>query len=118
MTHPGYLSYEGVLFFGAIQELEERLRKAESHKTAVALLSLSRVFWLDASGVHALEHFIERCLARDIPVVLVVGNEQVMAILQRSGLLDMLQGGFVAQTLAEGLELCRPMLHSQTTAHL
>lgn len=118
--HPELAIYliEGVLFFGAIQELEERLRKAESHKTAVALLSLSRVFWLDASGVHALEHFIERCLARDIPVVLVVGNEQVMAILQRSGLLDMLQGGFVAQTLAEGLELCRPMLHSQTTAHL
>lgn len=114
--HPELAVYlvEGVLFFGAIQELEARLRKAELRKTQVAVLSLSRVFWLDASGVHALEHFIERSLARDISVVLVVGNEQVMAILQRSGLLDMLHGGFVAHTLAEGLELSLAVLRSRS----
>lgn len=98
---------EGTLFFGAINELERQLHEQEAKHARVVLLHMARVFWLDASGVHALASFIERCLARDMEVVLVVGNEQVMDILRRSGLLALLGDDYVARTLAQGLSLCR-----------
>ena len=77
---------EGTLFFGAIHELERSLHSVEETPPRVLILHLSRVFWLDASGAHALEQFIERCHARSVPIILVCGCPQVRDILQRTGL--------------------------------
>ena len=63
------------------------------------VLSLTRVFWLDASGAHALEQFVERCYARSLPVILVVGSRNVRDILRRTGILEHLSAGFVADTM-------------------
>lgn len=101
---------EGVLFFGAIRALEQRLHAEDSQTTQVALINLSRVFWMDASGAHALEHFVEQCLARKILLVLVIGNEQVLHVLKSSGLLETLQEGCIAETMAEGIEICHTLL--------
>ncbi|MEG2173225.1 MAG: SulP family inorganic anion transporter [Desulfovibrionaceae bacterium] len=101
---------EGTLFFGAISELENRLRMQDSKGCRVVVLHLARVFWVDASGVHALEQFVERCHARSIPLVLVVGNDNVEAILHRTGLLSYLGEGFMVRTLHEGLHSARALL--------
>lgn len=101
---------EGTLFFGAISDLENRLRMQDSRDCKVIVLHLARVFWVDASGVHALEQFVERCHARSIPLVLVVGNQNVEEILQRTGLLAHLGEGFVVHTLHEGLTSAHSLL--------
>ena len=75
------------------------------------MLHLSRVFWIDASGAHALAQFIERCYARSLPVILVVGSPSVRTILRRTGLLEYLSNGFVAETTGEGLRLAAALLN-------
>lgn len=102
---------EGTLFFGAISELERQLQQEEQKPARVVLLHLTRVFWIDASGAHALEQFTERCHARGIPLVLVV-NETVRSILARTGVLDHLGEGFAVETLEQGLRSAYALLHA------
>ena len=96
---------EGTLFFGAIHELERQLYEEDDTPPRLVVLHLTRVFWLDASGAHALEQFLERCYARSVPVVLVVGSRNVRDILGRTGVIDCLSDGFVADTLGDGLRI-------------
>ena len=102
---------EGTLFFGAIHELERLLYAEDGEPAQLVVLHLSRVFWIDASGAHALSQFVERCYSRSLPVILVVGSPSVRNILQRTGLLDYLSNGFVAETTAEALRLASGMLN-------
>jgi SulP family sulfate permease len=76
----------------------------------VLILNLNRVFWIDASGVHALEQFIERCLARGLAPVLVHDNEAVRAILKRTGVLDHLGEGFVVRDVHDALACAGSLL--------
>ena len=101
---------EGTLFFGAIHELERQLYEEDDEPTRLVVLHLTRVFWLDASGAYALSQFVERCYARSIPVILVVGSRSVNRILQRTGILDYLSNGFVAETINEGLRQAAQLL--------
>lgn len=101
---------EGTLFFGAIHELERRLREEEPTPARLVTLHLTRVFWVDASGAHALSQFVERCVARNTPVLLVVGSPAVRNVLERTGILDYLGKGFAAETLAEALRMAASML--------
>lgn len=109
--HLAVYNIEGTLFFGAISELEHRLHEDDEDPPRVLVLHLARVFWIDASGAHALEQFTERCHARGIPLVLVV-NDTVRAILTRTGVLEPLGEGFVASSLLQGLRFARQLLRS------
>ena len=100
----------GTLFFGAINELERQLRAYEQQWPSVLILHLNRVFWIDASGVHAMEQFIERCLAGGIVPILVHDSEPVRAILERTGVLDHLGEGFVARDLPDALAFAENLL--------
>ena len=100
----------GTLFFGAIKELERQLREHERDFPDVLILHLNRVFWIDASGVHALEQFFERCLARGVVPILVHDDESVCAILERTGVLDHLGDGFVARDLPDALTFAEGLL--------
>jgi len=100
----------GTLFFGAINTLERQLRAYESHLPKILILHLNRVFWIDASGVHALCQLIERCLARGIVPILVHDSESVRAILERTGVLDHLGEGFVARDLHDALAFAGSLL--------
>ena len=113
---PGIAVYliEGTLFFGAIHELERQLEEEDLEPARLVVLSLTRVFWLDASGAHALEQFVERCYARSLPVILVVGSRNVRDILRRTGILDHLSAGFVADTMDQGLQLASNLLQRIT----
>ena len=108
---------EGTLFFGAIHELERQLYEEDDTPPRLVVLHLTRVFWLDASGAHALEQFLERCYARSVPVVLVVGSRNVRDILGRTGVIDCLSDGFVADTLGDGLRIGVDMLNRHIYCH-
>lgn len=101
---------EGTLFFGAIHELERQLYEEDEEPARLVVLHLTRVFWLDASGAYALSQFVERCYARSIPVILVVGSRSVKRILERTGILDHLSNGFVAETTNDGLRQAAALL--------
>ena len=60
---------------------------------------------------HALSQFVERCYARSIPVILVVGSRSVQRILERTGILDYLSNGFVAETTNDGLRQAAALLN-------
>ncbi|MGE4312455.1 SulP family inorganic anion transporter [Desulfovibrio sp.] len=102
---------EGTLFFGAIHELERQLYEEDEEPARLVVLHLSRVFWLDASGAYALSQFVERCYSRSIPVILVVGSRSVRRILERTGILDHLSNGFVAETTNDGLRQAAALLN-------
>lgn len=108
---------EGTLFFGAIHELERQLYEEDDTPPRLVVLHLTRVFWLDASGAHALEQFLERCYARSVPVILVVGSRSVRDILDRTGVIDCLSDGFVAETLGDGLRIGVAMLDRHIHCH-
>jgi SulP family sulfate permease len=109
-SHLALFFMAGSLFFGAISELERQLRQYEQHLPGVLILHLNRVFWIDASGVHALEQFFERCLARGIVPILVHDSESVREILERTGVLDHLGEGFVARELHDALGFAERLL--------
>jgi SulP family sulfate permease len=103
----------GTLFFGAISKLERQLREHERDFPRILVLHLNRVFWIDASGVHALGQFFERCLARGLIPVLVHDSEAVCAILERTGMLDHLGEGFVARDLHDALAFAKSLLEKR-----
>jgi len=110
---PGIAVYliEGTLFFGAIHELERQLEEEDRLPARLILLHLTRVFWVDATGAHALSQFLERCHARSIPVVLVVGSSNVRDVLRRSHVLEQISDGFIAETIRDGLCMAADLLH-------
>lgn len=107
---------EGVLFFGAIHELENRLAKLDDVQPEIIILHLARVFWLDASGACALEQFLERSHARSIPVIVVLDNQRILATLTRTGVMDLVGEGFHASSLKEGIILAGNFLARQKKA--
>ncbi|MDO5537914.1 MAG: SulP family inorganic anion transporter [Desulfovibrionaceae bacterium] len=104
-------SIEGALFFGAIHELERRLLKLEKNPVRLIVLHITRVFFIDASGAHALTLFLERAYARSVPVILVIGNREVRETLRRAGMFSILSDGFMTHSLREGMRLGTEFFH-------
>ena len=96
---------EGALYFGAISELERKLMKLEKKSVRCIILHINRVFFVDASGAHALTLFIERCYARSVPVILVASNREIRETLRRAGMLAYLSEGFLTHRLEDGLRM-------------
>ncbi len=103
---------EGTLFFGAVQALEKHLSEQESAETKVIVLNLARVFWIDASGSHALGHFAERCHAAGVPLILVTYDESLNRILRRSGVMDHIGEGFLLPNINQGLDYAKELLQN------
>ncbi len=103
---------EGTLFFGAVNSLERQLREEETQDTKVITLNLARVFWIDASGAHALGHFAERCHATGIPLIIITNDDGICDILARTGVLKHIGEGFLLPNIVEGLSYARELLQN------
>jgi SulP family sulfate permease len=102
---------EGTLFFGAINEMERQLYLHSSGPISLVILNLNRVFWVDASGAHALAQFVERCYAHNLPIMLVIENTAIRAILHRTGLLEHLSDGFAPTNIDDALRQAAHVLN-------
>ncbi len=102
---------EGALYFGAISELERKLLKLEKMHVRLIVLHINRVFFIDASGAHALTLFIERCYARSVPVILVVSNREIRETLRKAGMLTYLSEGFLTHRLEDGVRTGMDLLN-------
>ena len=105
---------EGTLFFGAIHEMERQLYEESSPPAALVILHLSRVFWIDASGAHALAQFVERCHACSLPIILIIDNAAMRGVLQRTGLLEHLSDGFTPTNIDDALRQASSLLNRIT----
>ncbi len=99
-------SIEGTLFFGAVDELEQRLYEYEDFGHRAVILHLRQVHWVDATGVHAFQQFLRKCQRRGVALVLSGVKPAVRAVFERSGLLPQLGADNMAETLSDALALC------------
>jgi len=83
----GMLVYtiEGPFFFGAIEQFEAALVHTNT-EPEVLVLNLSRVPFIDLSGLASLREAIETLDKRQVEVVLCCARPDVMAKLSRDGL--------------------------------
>lgn len=97
---------EGSLFFGAVNELEERLyEKEECHWNKSVILSLKHVRLVDATGLHALERFAAKLMRHGARLILVGPNPDVLGVIKRSGLMAKLGEVNVVGTIDEAIAL-------------
>lgn len=99
-------SIEGTLFFGAVDELEQRLYEYEDFGHRAVILHLRQVHWVDATGVHAFQQFLRKCQRRGVALVLSGVKPAVRAVFERAGLVPQLGAENMAETLSDALALC------------
>jgi sulfate permease, SulP family len=92
--------FDGPLFFGAVENFE-RAMTGISDDPRIMVLRLNDVPVIDITGLQTLEENIKRFQGRGIRVILVGVRDNVMAKIQRSGLMDALGGGNVFTSLRD-----------------
>lgn len=99
---PGALVYQidGPFFFAAAEKLEGALRHSQG-RTKLLVLRLGHMPFIDATGVAALEDIIEDFRRHGTRVVLCEAAPNVLAKLERAGVLGRLDANAVHRTLAD-----------------
>lgn len=101
----GVLVYEieGPFFFGAVENFERALLHTHSDPK-VLIIRLSRVPFMDITGLQTLDEVIQQLHKRHVHVMLCEANERVRTKLQNAGVLDTLAPGDYADDFATLLE--------------
>jgi sulfate permease, SulP family len=94
----------GPFFFGAATRLADVLQQMR-HAPRVFILRMSRVPFIDTSGVHALQMFVDACAKRGTQVILSGTQPQVSEVITHMGL-DVRTAKTFSQAIAmaEGLK--------------
>lgn len=79
---------EGPLFFGAINELEDRLRVFKKLNEKIVIIRMKQVHTIDASGVHALEKFLKERDQKKGQLIFTGVNEAVKKVFMLSGIIE------------------------------
>ncbi|MYN11609.1 sulfate permease [Pusillimonas sp. TS35] len=100
----GVLVYtvEGPFFFAAADAFQRALGDTHTDPEKV-VIRLSRVPFIDATGLQALESVVADLQGRGVRVMLVEANPRVLGKLRRMGLLDKLGPGAVLERLEDAL---------------
>jgi SulP family sulfate permease len=96
-------SIEGPLFFGAAEKLERTLAHIQRPATTL-ILRMSRVPFVDATGISAIEEIITDFLKHGAAVVLSEVRPNVLRKLERAGLIRRLGADNLTTTLALAIE--------------
>lgn len=108
---PGVQVYEinGPLFFGAADLLKDVFREVP-RDAQVFILRLRRVSVADASGLHALEEFHEKCIRQGLTLVLSGVHAQPIFAMIRYGLFDKIGEANVLANIDDALNRAREIL--------
>jgi SulP family sulfate permease len=91
---------DGPLFFGAMAELEDKLRDIHNGNERVIIIRMKGVEILDASGVHALEKFLEKIEEKKVKVIFTNIKPAVREVLLTSGVIRRVQKRIAVDTTA------------------
>jgi SulP family sulfate permease len=104
---PGVLVYsvEGPFFFGAVENFERALASTHTDP-AVLVFRLTRVPFMDITGLQTLEEVIRDLQRRGVRVMLAGANPAVTAKLEKAGLVDLVGKDNVTPELAAAIARC------------
>ncbi len=102
---PGVEVYEiaGPFFFGVADRLKDTLREM-SRPPKVFILRMRRVPAVDATGMHALDEFYEKCRRQNTLLLLAGVHAQPVFAMQKYGLIDKFGLDNMCDNLDEALE--------------
>lgn len=105
---PGVEVYEinGPFFFGVADRLQDTLRELEK-PPRVFILRMRHVPAIDATGMHALEEFVQKCRRQGTRVILSGVHAQPMFALTQYGLLGQIGEANLAGDINEALQMAR-----------
>lgn len=98
----------GPFFFAAVDSFERALASTHTDPRAL-IIRLSRVPFMDITGIQAIEEVIDNMNKRGVSVVLCEANPRVQVKLERSGLVTDRTDVAYAETLNEALETLTPI---------
>jgi len=101
---PNVLVYriDGPFFFGAAEKLESTVERAQLHVETV-VIRLSRVPFMDATGMYTFTEIVERFRRRGIRVVLVEIQDRLSRALARAQVLELVGQGNVFPDLPSAI---------------
>ncbi|HEX5361004.1 MAG TPA: SulP family inorganic anion transporter [Fluviicoccus sp.] len=104
---PGVLIYsvEGPFFFGAVENFERALASTHTDP-AVLVFRLTRVPFMDITGLQTLEEVIRDLQRRGVRVMLAGANPSVTAKLEKAGLVNLVGADNVTPELAAAIARC------------
>jgi SulP family sulfate permease len=104
---PGVLVYsvEGPFFFGAVENFERALASTHTDP-AVLVFRLTRVPFMDITGLQTLEEVIRDLQRRRVRVMLAGANPSVTAKLAKAGLVELVGADNVTPELAAAIARC------------
>lgn len=104
---PGVLVYgiEGPFFFGAVENFERALIQTHTDPR-ILLIRLSRVPFMDITGLQTLEEVIGKLKKRGVAVLLSEANPRVQGKLRKAGVLAAVGEGNYLETFAEAEARC------------
>jgi sulfate permease, SulP family len=79
---------EGALFFGAIEKLEEKLRKMEHLQDDVIIIRMKQVHIIDATGIHALKQLLKERKVNNAKIVFSGVKPAVQKVFRNSGIIE------------------------------
>jgi SulP family sulfate permease len=93
-------SIDGPFFFGAAEKLEQTLRSIQQHVETV-VIRMGRVPFMDATGLQAMRELVVDFQRHGTRVVLCEVKPNVLAKLQRSGLVEVIGNANIIDSLAD-----------------
>jgi SulP family sulfate permease len=100
----------GALFFGAVKLIEDI--EDQISTSAVVVVDLKNVIYIDSSGADALMNLIDTCRKKEVRLIVCGLLHQPLDIARRSGLLEHLEGQMEAD-LPSGLQRAVSLLAPQ-----
>ena len=109
---PGVEVYEinGPFFFGVADRLKDVLRRVE-RSPKVFILRMRHVPAVDASGMHALEEFLDKCRREGIHLLLAGVHTQPLDALLAYGLFERIGEENMLENIDDALDRARELLH-------
>ena len=86
-----HVSLRGELDLSTVGKVEEELRRVEGQESPLVLLDLSRLSFLDSTGLRCVITAADRARERDRRLVIVKGPDAVQRVFSITGLDDRLE---------------------------
>jgi len=103
----------GPFFFGAASRIKSVLDKqGKVTQSNIYILNLEDMPLIDATGVHVLTHFIDKCHRRGTTVIISGLNPQPSHTLRRMGARDIVPVNRQTQTLEQAIQLSHTLLNA------
>ena len=94
----------GALFFGAIEELEEKISKIQSGSEKIIIIRMKGVRIVDATGAHSLERFMREAKNKGIKIIFTNVKETAYKTFVDSGIIKEIGEENIAKDTTEAIK--------------